>query len=427
MFLVLGLRPQVFCQEPATLTLMTCVEKALSANLKLIEARLEKEAKNLQADASFKELLPKLSTQYSYLGRRDVDTVTIYDKGVRISSHDTYDWSLILTQPVFQGGALWNRYKTARIDYDMSKKRLQQISNDIVRQVKEAYYLVLQAQKIQEERKAAVKRLEAHLRDAEGFYEVGLIARNDLLQSRVELAQARQDLVSAVHDTEIARARLNLLLRQDLNTPLELEGGIKEVPEPPAFQELKLKAMRLRPEIQAGELAVEKAKKELKIAKSAYLPRVDLTATYRKRGVTPDVSDYPFGDHDMAQVMMNMTWELWAWGKTNDQVKAASYSLLVAQTALDEVKDAVALEVKEAWLRLKEARANVEVAKSALDQAEENFRLNTQRYKEQLATSTDVLDAQALLTKARTNFYNALAQELITSARLDYAVGTGKH
>ncbi len=413
-------------QEPPALTLEECIKEALSANLKLVQARMEKRARGLEARAYFKDLLPKLSTRYSYTGRRDADTVTIFGRTVNLSSHDAYDWSLVLTQPVFQGGALWNRYRAARIDYDMSEEQLRQVTNDMVRRVKRAYYSVLQAAEIEKERAAAVRRLEAHLEDARGFYEVGLITKNDLLQSEVELAQARQDLVSAAHRNELAKARLNLLLRRDLERPVRLDGKLEEPPPLSDFAGLREKAMRSRPEIQAGTLAIKKAQRELEIAKASFLPRVDLTATYEKRGITPDVSDNPYGDNDMASVVMSATWELWAWGQTRARVAAAASRLAAARAALNEVKDSVALEVKEALLRFREARRNVSVARSALEQAEENFRLNTQRYREQVATSTDVLDAQALLTKARTNYYNALAQEIMAKADLDYATGTGE-
>ncbi len=410
-------------QEAKELSLSKCVEIALAKNLKLIEAELKKKATGLQANASLKDMLPRLSTSYSYLGSRDASTITIYDNPVRISSHDNYDWQIILTQPIFQGGRLLNSYKIASINYDISKMQLAKVKNDLVLQVKEAYYSILQAQKITEENQAAVKRLKAHLMDAEGFYEVGLIAKNDLLQSQLELAQARQNLISARHDLELAKAGLNRLLRQNLDTPVVLAGKLEETDTLPDLHQIEIKALSLRPEIRAGKLAVAEAEKRLKVAKSGYWPQVDLTATYEKRGITPDVSDYPFGDHDMAQILLNVTWELWAWGQTRDQVQAADYLLQSSLRALDEVKDSVALEVKTAWLKFKEAKANIDVAKAALAHAQENFRLNTQRYKEQLATSTDVLDAQALLTRARTNYYNAMAQELIAKARLNHAAG----
>ncbi|MBW1839608.1 MAG: TolC family protein, partial [Deltaproteobacteria bacterium] len=66
---------------------------------------------------------------------------------------------------------------------------------------------------------------------------------------------------------------------------------------------------------------------------------------------------------------------------------------------------------------------NIFVAETAREQAEENSRLNQERYNEQMATTTDVLDAQTLLTEAQNNYYNALSDYHIAKARLERAVG----
>ncbi|MFQ5842725.1 MAG: TolC family protein [Thermodesulfobacteriota bacterium] len=97
--------------------------------------------------------------------------------------------------------------------------------------------------------------------------------------------------------------------------------------------------------------------------------------------------------------------------------------LVQAEDSRIQVEDEISLEVKDTHLRLMEARDKIGVAEVAIEQAEENFRMNQERFKEQVATSTDVLDAQTLLTQARTNYFNALSDYNIASARLDRAMG----
>ncbi|MDD5101342.1 MAG: TolC family protein, partial [Syntrophales bacterium] len=76
-----------------------------------------------------------------------------------------------------------------------------------------------------------------------------------------------------------------------------------------------------------------------------------------------------------------------------------------------------------AFLLLHEAAKQVQVAKKAIEQAEENFRINTERYREQVGTATDVIDAQSLLTKARSDHDNSLGDYNISRARLERAMG----
>ena len=96
---------------------------------------------------------------------------------------------------------------------------------------------------------------------------------------------------------------------------------------------------------------------------------------------------------------------------------------LVSGYGMSEVVRGISLEVKDAYLRLREARDKIGVAQVAVEQAEENFRINAERFKEQVATTTEVLDAQTLLTQARSNYFNALSDYNIAWARLDRAMG----
>lgn len=88
-----------------------------------------------------------------------------------------------------------------------------------------------------------------------------------------------------------------------------------------------------------------------------------------------------------------------------------------------QLKDQIALEVKEAFLALKVAEKNIFVAKKAVEQGEESFRMAQERYKEQVGTITDVLDSQTLLTQAQTDYYNALSNYNVAKAALNRAMG----
>jgi outer membrane protein len=82
----------------------------------------------------------------------------------------------------------------------------------------------------------------------------------------------------------------------------------------------------------------------------------------------------------------------------------------------------VLLQVKDAWLRCQENWKNIGVSRTAIARAEENFRIYQNRFNEQMSTTTDVLDAQTLLTQARSNYNNSLYDYLIARAMLENAV-----
>ena len=87
------------------------------------------------------------------------------------------------------------------------------------------------------------------------------------------------------------------------------------------------------------------------------------------------------------------------------------------------LEDGIRLELKNAILNLEQAEKNIPTAKKAVEQAEENLRVSQERYKAQVTTSTEVLDAQTLLSQARTNYYSALYDHNLAKAALLRAVG----
>ncbi len=410
--------------EQAPLSIDECIRIALERNLKIVKKEYEHLAKSYASKAAYKEMLPRLGTDYSYTGRRDAATIVIFGRSTTIYGHDEYKWNLNIKQPIFYGGLLWNRFKKAKIDVDLAKLAMFQARNQIIKETKSAFYDVLRSKKLLEEAKAQLKRLKAQYERVKAYYEASLRPKTDLLQSRVRLSQGELTLLKARHQYEISKNRLNLIMRRSLESPVEISDKV-------TIQELRFdikglynQAITCRPEIKQARLAVNKAKRQIKIAMSEYFPRIDLSASYSKDGVTPDVSDNPYGDHENAQIFLNATWELFAWGKSRDKVIAAKKMLKAAEAQLQDVIDHVRLEVKDAYLLYQDAQKGVKVARAALKSAREDYELNVSRYKNQLASNTDVLDAQSRLTKARSDYISAIATELTALANLEYAVGT---
>jgi outer membrane protein TolC len=116
-------------------------------------------------------------------------------------------------------------------------------------------------------------------------------------------------------------------------------------------------------------------------------------------------------------------WNFWEWGKTKNRVAASKSKENQITDALTNLNDQITLEVKNAYLLLREAEKQISVSRQAIEQAEENFRLTRERYREQVATSTDVLDAQTLLTRTKSDYTNALGDYHINHARLERAMG----
>jgi len=402
-----------------------------------LSADEEVKAKEFEERSAKAEFYPKLSTSYSYT-RLDGDTVndaktttyfynpstgTPIPKQISPLDRNNYQWNVTATQPLFTGWRLTVSRDLASLGVDIAKIQKETTIQDLVVEVKTAYFGILKAAKLQTVAKQAVEQLEAQLRVSQAFYDEGIIAKNDLLQTEVRMAQARQDLISATNGLELAKSRFNTLLRRGINEEVNIKDILDYSPVRLHLNEALQKAQHNRTEIQEVSLNIVSAEKGVRLSKSSYYPSVSLIGNYQRETDDVLLGSDPGEDADNWTIALQGQWTFWEWGKKRHDVAAASAGLAKARYLLNEIKDNIQLEVKDAYLSLREAEKNIQVAKTAVVQAEENFRMNEERYKQQVATATDVLDAQTLLTQARTNYFNALSEHNIAWARLERAMG----
>ena len=376
------------------------------------------------------DFLPKVRTVYSYT-RYNEDPHVKSPAGeigpipfdMKTGKQDRYQWNTYLTQPLFTGGALTSSYQIAELAVDMARENRSRTEQDVILQVKEAYFTILKTEKIRTVAVQAVEQVKSHVEVSQAFYDQEMIPKNDLLQAEVRYALVKQDLIRADNGVQVAKASFNTVLRRSVNEPVELEDILVYQPEPISMDECLEKAMRRRSELKEAALNVERANKGVNLAKSRFVPTLSLIVNYQKMGDHANLMGNPYEDSESWTISPVFSWDIWEWGKKRYQLGASRVAVSQSEELKKQVTDSIALEVKTAYLYLVESEKNIAVAKTAIEQAEEDFRLNRERYSEQMATTTDVLDAQTRLTQQQNNYFNALSDYHIAKARLERAIG----
>ncbi|NOQ96174.1 MAG: hypothetical protein GQ555_06120, partial [Desulfobacterales bacterium] len=420
-------------------TLEESINIALERSLAVLSADEEIKAKEFEEHSAKADFYPKLSTSYTYT-RLDSDTVndakhttwvldpstgTPVPKELSPLRTDNYQFNITATQPLFTGWRLTVLRDLASLGVDTAKIQKVSTIQDLVLKVKVAYFAILKTEKLQNVARQAVEQLEGHLAVAQAFYDEGIIAKNELLQTEVQMAQSRQDLISVTHGVLLSKSLFNNLLRRGLTKPVRIKDILDYTPVRLRLDEAVEKAVLNRSEIQEVSLNVVAAEKNVKLTKSSYYPSVTFIGNYSRDTDDLFLQAVTAEDPDIWTLTLQADWTLWEWGKRRDEVAASRARVAKARHLLNEIKDNISLEVQAAYLSLEEAKRNIQVSKTAVVQAEENYRMNEERYKQQVATSTDVLDAQTLLTQARANHFNALSDYNIAWARLERAMGIG--
>jgi outer membrane protein TolC len=421
------------------MSLPESIDLALKQSVILHAAKEGIRGAEAQRKEAFTGFLPKFSASYSYTRLNEdpsvtspgsslvlpppIGSVTIPPSTYQAGTKDNYNWTIEARQPLFAGGAIRANYEASRLGAEIARREETAAVQDLVREVKVSYFDILKAGRIREVAMQSVERLKAHRDTAQGFYDVGIIPRNGLLYAEVELANGRQFLVRAENGVEMAKAKFNTILRREINAPVDIEDILTDRPYEKSLEACIAAALENRPEIMAYVLRLEQARSIVKLSQSEYYPNVSLVGNYAKYGDTPGVAGSPYRDQESWYVMAVANWTFWEWGKTKYRVDAGLSRENQAADILANIKDQITLEVKNAWLLLREAETQIQAARQAIEQAEENFRINTERYREQVGTSTDVIDGQTLLTKARSDYFNALGDVGIGRARLERAMG----
>ena len=416
------------------LTLDKAVSLALEKSPMLNSAKLGVNEASHRQEAARADFFPKLSTGYSYTKldeppeMRFVSTQStplqslVMGNKVEVGPGSLYQFRAGLVQPLFTGGALFNQYRLEQLGVDVAKARRMIAQEDIILNVKAAYFTVLKAEKMRTVAAQAVEQIRSHEQMARNFFEQEMIAKNDLLEARVRLAQARQDLIRADNGVAISKASLNTVLHQDVNEPVEVADAVTDTPMRMALADCQALALQNRPLLKQIDFTIQQTERGIDLAKSSYFPKSFLVYNYNLQGDEPGVSGTEFQQAASWDVSISLQWTFWEWGKTYHQVGENRVRMQRAQEARKEIVDGINLEVKSAFLETGETYENIGVARDAISQAEENFRIYKERFDQQVATTTDVLDAQTLLSQARMNYNNALCDYNIARAKLEKAV-----
>ena len=304
----------------------------------------------------------------------------------------------------------------AKRQYEGAQENTKENINIIIYDIKATYYNILFAQAQVQVYQDTVKDYELQLSQAKGFYEYGKKPKLDIVTAEYNLGKAKLNLVKAEDILKVAKIRLSKIMGipEYINYELSDEMSLNKFGID-SDEAIKL-AFELRPELISAQKEMEAAKMNLRAEKRNFTPNIGIFGSYGNNlGSEYDVQTGQFGvglNYNGLNIL-----------RIKKQVDEARSTYNMTKARYQEVKDTVYFNVKKCYTELQTAAEAIVMAKLALDQAKEQYRQVTGRYKAGVGDAIELKDGENTYLNARLDFYNAVLNYNVTAANLEQEIG----
>jgi outer membrane protein TolC len=342
-----------------------------------------------------------------------------------------------LNYSIYTGGRLKANVDAASANLNSQRFQEFQTALDLKLTVADAYVGVLRSIRTLEVARSDVARLDAFARDVKNRAAVGISTRNDELAADVSLANARQTEIRDRRALATAWATYNRYLCRPLSEIVDLEdltadsgskennlienGPLGDRPTPGAGEEeigaLTARAIQIRPELASLTQQARSLEAQSRATRAGIRPQVSIMTGYTFLGA--DILE----NKSFLTSLVMVDWTITDFGTTRRRALAQRNQEFSTLKARDNRADDIVLEVRSRWLEVQETRLRIPLARVAVDQANENINVVTDRYRQGLSTYTEVLDAESRRVQSFTNLYDANYDAVLAVFRLRRAIG----
>lgn len=328
--------------------------------------------------------------------------------------------SLALTQLVYAGGKINYAKKAASKAVEMSQLQNQLATGEVLLKTETTYWNIANLNEKVILSKKYISLLETLLNDLNNSFNAGLIYKNDVLRVQVQINAAQLDLKRVQDGLILSRMSLAQLIGSQ-NSDFIIAADFKEDYILPFEEEGRVKSLG-RPETALLKSTVEINELQSNMLNASRRPTVALSANGLY--ASGKAINFSNGKDQMAAFygLVNVSIPIFDWGNRKLKVREQDFKTEAQKTELQEVQQLIALEVRDAYLLLGQAKNRVALTRESLSSAEENLRLYNDRFEAGTVTGKDVLEAQVLWQQAYSEHIDADAAYKITKARYKKAI-----
>lgn len=340
--------------------------------------------------------------------------------------HNVFFGAVTLTQPIFMGGKIVAMNKITRYAENLARNLNISEAENVVYAVDAAYWMVVSLKAKQKLAVSFVSLLDTLQHNVSLMVEQGVATRSDLLSVDVKLNSAQIDLVKVENGLSLARMALAQVCGLPVNTVMTLAD--EDIDDASVTAEIAKsynmeEVYSRRPDLRALSIGVDIAGQQKKVAMSDMLPKVALIGAYSFSN--PNMYDgFAKRFNGAFSVGAMVSIPIWHWGGNYNKYRAAKSEETIMKLRLSDARDMVDLQVSQASYKSQEAVKTYEMTNTNLAKADDNLRTATLAFKEGVATTDNVMEAQTAWLKAHSERVDAMIDVHLCDTYLNKALGT---
>lgn len=409
------------------LTLQQSIELGLknSRLIKISESVLRSSDEKVTEFTS--QMLPKLSLSagYTYMNLNDPTQIGFGPAPIQVQNpFYLYGMQLSIQQPLFTGFQLSSSRSAAINTYEAISFEHQKNINNKALEIHTSFWNLFKAHKLVELTEEYLRSLDEELRITKNFLDNGLVTTNDYLRLKLQSSNTMLQLIDAKNNLALARATFNKSIGLPLSdsTQIEIDFPVRQNLDI-QFSEMLSEAKTNRDEIKSSEYKLKSSEDRITAANSGWWPKLYAGGSFYLYNANAETFSISNEKLQLWMVGLSLNWDLWNWGYSSSKSEQAEQEMLQYKESLELLKDQIELEVYKAYLELNGQSEKIQVSQLAVASTQENFRITKDKYDNQLATTSDLIDAEVEMLNANSNLIIALADYELSKARLDLVVG----
>ena len=343
----------------------------------------------------------------------------------RTDTRNLWAGAIMVTQPVFMGGAIIAMNKMADAGEQMAANSAEAKRQSTIYEIDQAYWQVVSLrhkQKLAQGYLDLVKKLDG---DVQKMIKEGVATRSEGLSVSVKVNEAEMALLKVNDGLTLSKMLLCQLCGIPVNEQVVLAeeetddlSVVETVPQVDVEQ-----AAENRPELKMLQNVVDMGKQATNMLKAGNLPQVLLTGGYMVSN--PNVFngfEKKFAGVWNVGVLVRVP--IWNWGDVAYKVRAAKGATTIATLQRDEIREKIELQVNQSAFKVNEANKKLEMAKASTERADENLRTANLGFREGVISSTTVMEAQTAWLQAQSQKIDAEIDVKLSQVSLQKALGT---